>query len=78
MRSFLFRSWLKIFRAKERVDEINKKRDGDEAEQKSLDHQFVPFVPSRAQPVVYAMASRKKATLAAMHPISHMGVLSFS
>ena len=52
MRSFLFRSWLKIFRAKERVDKIDEKRDGDEAEQKGLNHYLLSFVPSRLQPVV--------------------------
>jgi hypothetical protein len=74
---FPFRSWLKIFRAKERVDEIDEKRDGDESEQKSLKHQLASFVPSLLQPAMYAMARMKKATLAVMHPMSHMGVLSF-
>jgi hypothetical protein len=41
---------LEIFRAKERVDEIDEKRDGDEAEQKGLKHYLLSFVPSRLQP----------------------------
>jgi hypothetical protein len=52
LRSFLFRDWLKVFRAKERVDEIDEERYGDEAEQKGLKHYLLSFVPSRLQPVV--------------------------
>jgi hypothetical protein len=49
LRAFLFRSWLKIFRSKERVDEIDEERDGDKTEQKSFEHYLLSFVPSRLQ-----------------------------
>jgi hypothetical protein len=70
-----FKVWLKLFWAQKRIDEVDEQRDGYGAEEKSFNRHLLSFVPSRSQPMVYAMARRKKATLAAMHPISHMASL---
>jgi hypothetical protein len=41
---------LKIFRAQERVDEVDEEADGDKAEQNGLKHYLLSLVPSRLQP----------------------------
>jgi hypothetical protein len=63
---------LKLFRAQQRVHQINEQSHSDKTKCKRFDHLCVSFAPSRAHPMAYPIAMTKNNTLAPTLPISHM------
>jgi hypothetical protein len=69
---------LELFRAQERINEIGQEGRNDSSEKEKLRHQRTSFPVSRSHPSMYAIAMRKKATVAHRHPVSHMLSCSYS
>ncbi len=63
---------LKLFRAQQRVHQINQQGQGHKTKRQCFDHRGVSFVPNRSHPTTYPMAIAKNKTLATTHPMSHM------
>jgi hypothetical protein len=50
-----FETWLELFGAQQRIDEVDEQREDDEGKKDVFEHYFFPpefFSPSRSQPVV--------------------------
>jgi hypothetical protein len=52
MNELSFGTWLKLFRAQKRIDEIDEQRNSHEPKQHDFKHHLLSFMPSRSQPVV--------------------------
>jgi hypothetical protein len=63
---------LKLFRAQQRINQIDQQHYGHKTKQKCLDHPCFSFAPNRSHAVVYPIAIAKNSTLAPKQPRSHI------